>query len=225
MLIGAQLALLIAVFAGMGALALYLSRDPSADEIYSRVADRVDEDAPLTSVEREIDQFLELYPEDTRAAEFRRYKERIELDRLERKLRRQARDGGAADHSLQPAEQLYLRAANLAESSPEEAALMFESLVNLYGPDIQGVKNDEVDAIVELARERLTKLREEVAKLEKSKSAALAERLVAAEQLAKTEPQQAAAMYRAIIDIHGGDAWAKNIVETARARLEELNKL
>jgi serine/threonine-protein kinase len=219
--IAAQLALLISVFVGMGAMALYLSRDPSADDLYARVAERGD-DASLSSVEREIDQFLELYPEDVRAAELRRYKERIELERLERKLRRQARDRGAADPSLLPAEQLYLQAAELADRDPAEAALLFESLVNLYGPAAEGAKNDDVDAIVELARERLTKLREEVAKLEKIKATALAERLATAEALAKTAPTQAAAMYRAIISVYGGDAWAGSMVERARARLKDV---
>jgi serine/threonine-protein kinase len=219
--IAAQLLLLISVFAGMGATALYLSRDPSADDLYARVAERGDDDS-LSSVEREIDQFLDLYPNDERAAELRRYKERIDLERLERKLRRQARDRGAADPSLLPAEQLYLQAAELADSDPAQAAMLFESLVNLYGPDVQGAKNEDIDAIVELARERLARLREEVAKLEKIRATALAERLATAEALAKTSPQQAAAMYRAVINVYGGDAWAGSMVEKARTRLKEL---
>jgi serine/threonine-protein kinase len=219
--IAAQLLLLISVFAGMGAMALYLSRDPSADDLYARVAERGDDDS-LSSVEREIDQFLELYPNDDRATELRRYKERIDLERLERKLRRQARDRGSADPSLLPAEQLYLRAAALADSDPAQAASLFEGLVNLYGPDVRGASNEDIDAIVELARERLAKLREEVAKLEKLEANALAERLATAEVLAKTSPQQAAAMYRAIVDVYSRDAWAGSMVEKARAQLKEL---
>jgi hypothetical protein len=68
----------------------------------------------------------------------------------------------------------------------------------------------------------LSKLREEVAKLEKIKATALAERLATAEALAKTAPTQAAAMYRAIISVYGGDAWAGSMVERARARLKDV---
>ena len=45
------------------------------------------------------------------------------------------RRGGAlrSDPSLLPAEQLYLRAAGLADWSPDKSLAMLESLVNLYG--------------------------------------------------------------------------------------------
>ncbi|MCI0335579.1 MAG: serine/threonine protein kinase [Planctomycetes bacterium] len=226
LLIVGQLAALAAVLGGMGAFAVYLSRPPSADELYTIVSDRGDGDdgASLGSVEREINKFLALYPDDPRADKLHRYKQQIELDKLERQLRRQARDSGSADPSLLPAEQLYLRAADLANSSPDEAVTMFQALVDLYGPTAPGKADNDVSAIVELAKQRLASLRADLTKSHERQLAALRERLDVAEKLSKTNPQQASAMYRAIIELYQSNDWAHEIVEPARNRLEELNK-
>jgi hypothetical protein len=222
-MIAAQLVSLIAVFAAMGALALYLSRSPTADELYASVAERGgDEDAPLGSVEPQIKQFLTLYPQDPRAAELRRYQERIELQKLERKLHRQARDSGSADPGLLPAEQLYVRAADLVDTAPDQSIRLFESLIHLYGPATAGTENEKVAAVVELAKERLKTLRGDVQKLYDRQRAALAERLAVAQQLSKSDPGTAFAMYEAIIILHERDAWASDAVGEARARLKEF---
>jgi serine/threonine protein kinase len=224
LLIAVQLAALVAVLAGMGALAVYLSRPPSANALYQTVSQRGegDDEASLGSVESEVDKFLELYPNDPRAHELQRYKERIELDRLERKLRRRARDSGSTDPSLLPAEQLYLRAASAAEASPDEALALLQSLVELYGPSAPDEADDQVAAIVQLAARRLAALRTDLDKSHKRQLAALGDRLDAAQHLLKNNPQQAAAMYQAIIDLHEGDAWAEKVVGEARSRLAEL---
>ena len=46
----------------------------------------------------------------------------------------------------------------------------------------------------------------------------------AAERLSATKPQEAAAMYGAIVDLFGDSAWAKDIVAEARQRLSELER-
>jgi serine/threonine-protein kinase len=224
LMIGAQLIGLVAVLGGMAAVLTYLSRPPSADELYTAVVSRGDGegDAPLSTVEREIDTFLELYADDPRAGELRRYKERIDLEKHERKLRRDARNSGSADPSLQPVEQLFVQAADLAENSPDEAIARFQSLIDLYGPTASEKKDDDVAAIVELARQRLAALRGEVAKSHERQLAALKDRLEVAGQLANRDPKQAAEMYRAIIDLYGDKEWAADAVTQAKERFEGL---
>jgi hypothetical protein len=39
-----------------------------------------------------------------------------------------------------------------------------------------------------------------------------------------SDPQQAAAMYRAIIDLYQHEPWAEKVVADARGRLEELEQ-
>jgi serine/threonine-protein kinase len=223
-LVAAQLAALGAVLAGIAAGAIYVSRPPSADKLYQTItssADREDE-ASLANVANEIEEFLALYPHDSRAGELRKYERQIELDRLERKLSRQARGGDALHPSLLPVEQLYLQAHNRAESAPEESAELLQSLIDLYGPKGGEEKDDQAADVVRLAKRRLTLLREQIAEQHKRQLASLSERLDAAERLLPTNAEQAAAMYRAIVDLHGSDAWAGEVVAQARARLEQM---
>lgn len=224
-LIAAQLVCLIAILGGIVWFLYYISQPATADDLYAAVAERGDgeNDAPLGAKEREIDAFLRLYPDDRRATEMRRYKQRVELDKRERKLRREARDGGIADPSLLPVERLYLRAANLVESSPEAAVVTFQSLIDLYGPTAAEAQDEDVAAIVQLARERLTSLQDDLANMQERQRATLAERMHVAETLSETEPQQAAAMYRAIVELHQNDKWASDVVAEARSRLETLD--
>ena len=228
LLIARQLGVLAAALAGVVALTMYFSRDPSADDLYAAVSDRGEGDSPalLSTVEDEVNEFLKLYPNDPRARELQRYKERIELDKLERRLRRLARDSDSADPSLLPAEQLYLRAADVAETSPGEAVALLQSLVDLYGPGTNDAapseSNDEVSAIVALSNRRLATLRGDLTKMHERQLADLRERLKVAERLKQTNSSEAARMYQAIIDLHGGDAWAADVVAEARAKLDAI---
>jgi serine/threonine-protein kinase len=224
-LITAQLAALAAVLTGMVALAFYLSRAPTADELYQIVADRNGDDgAPLSTVEAEVNEFIVLYPNDPRAREIERYKERIELDKLERRLWRESRSGGTADPSLSPAEQLYLQAVSIMETSPDEAVAMLESLVALYGPTASDAKADEqISAIVALAKRRLPSLRNDLDKMRERRLTSLRERMDVAGQLSPSDSEEAIRMYQAIIDLHGKDKWAAEIVATARDKLAKLN--
>jgi serine/threonine-protein kinase len=222
LVVAAQLAALAALLGGMIAVAFHLSRAPTADELYAIISEHGsrNEDGSLVGVESEIDTFLNAHADDPRAPELRHYKERIELEKTERKLRRKGRDGEHVDPSLLPAERLYLRAADLAENSPESAAAMLRSLIDLYGPG----NNDEseVHAVVELAKQRLTSLDADLKKLHERELKALSERLEVAERLAKTAPTRARSMLDAILALHGNDPWATDVVKRARSMLEKL---
>jgi eukaryotic-like serine/threonine-protein kinase len=242
--VAAQLGGLVAVLLSLGAFAVYLSRPPSADKLYALISSRVDndDDASLVKVENEVADFLNRFPNDPRADTLRSYRERIELDKLERKLQRQMRSRGVANVALLPAEELYLQAINAAPTSPEKSLVMFESLVDLYGAEAahapteggsasaQSDKRadrdatDRTNAAVQLARRRIEKMRAELDQQHAAKLAALNERLGAAERLAATNREQAIAMYRAIVALHQDDSWANAAVEKARGQLVALEK-
>jgi hypothetical protein len=238
-----QLAGLAAVLGGMAALALYLSRPPSADELYRTITSTssADDDASLGNVEREINEFLAMYPNDSRAAELVRYREQVLLDRVERKLQRGARGNDSAEAELIPAERLYLRAVGMANDSPEAAAATLKSLIDLYGAeDTRGggdqssasqtaaSENDNVrermNIVVQLAERRLAALQTTIAKQRDVQIADLRERVKAAQQLADSDPQRAAAIYRAIVDLHSHDEWAAEVVQEATSQLARLQK-
>jgi eukaryotic-like serine/threonine-protein kinase len=238
-----QLVALLAVLSCMGGVAWYLSRPATADQLYSAITAQIEagDSASIAKTESELDEFLNRFPQDPRIANVKSYKERLELDRLERKLLRLARTDASSAKSLVPVEQLYLRAATIAESQPDTAAAMLKSLVDLYGPDVppndvqtkagslpstnveSGVPDRTAD-VVQLARRKIDSLRSESVRLHKDQLAAIAERLDAAEKVAKKDSSQAAAMYRAIVDLHHNDAWAQSVVATARGRLAKLSQ-
>ncbi len=240
--VGLQLAGLAAVLGGMTALAFYLSRPPTANELYRTITStsNSDDDVSLGNVEREINEFLTMYPNDSRAAELVRYREQVALDKAERRLQREARGTGSAEAELLPAERLYLRAVDMAQVSPEAAAGILQSLIDLYGANTtkepandstgsaSAKRNAELDdrvrTVVQLAERRQKTLQDEIAKQRQVQLADLRERLQTAEQLTESNPQRAAAMYQAIVSLHANEAWAADIVQEARGQLAELQK-
>ncbi len=238
-----QLAALAVVLGAIGGIAWHLSQPPSADKLYSSVMARIDADdvTSLVRAENELNEFLTRYPEDPRAAEFERYRVRIELDKFERKLQRRTRGSAATDPSLLPVEQLYLRAAGMADTDPDKALAMFASLVNLYGTGALPVDSaggmgatsrddPERDAaartsnIVQQAHRRIGTLRADLDRQRERELAALNERLDAGDKLSKTDSGAAAAIYQAIIDLHQGDTWAESAIKKAHSRLAKIKK-
>jgi hypothetical protein len=236
--VAGQLAALAAVIVGMAATALYLSRPPSADELYQTIKSRrvAADDASLANAEREIDEFLQHHPTDPRADELARYHEQIILDKAERKLQREGR-GGTLDSALLPAEQLYLRALNMANASPNAALSMLQSLVDLYSERSPAQASDRpekgvasagddrtvrIRVTVQLAKRRLAELQKGLAKQRETQLAEIRERLETAARLMESNPHQAALMYRAIIDLYEPQPWAAEAVAEARRHLEKM---
>jgi hypothetical protein len=155
-------------------------------------------------------------------------------------LQLQPRRGGLSDPSLLPVEVLYLRAMNMAQSSPEAAIAILESLVKLYGRAGADVASNERGSIaamdtatagddaarsarcVQLAQQQLASLRDDVAKQTTRQLASVQERLAAADELKARDPRAARDMYHAIIDLYGKDAWAAEAVRQARQGIAEL---
>jgi serine/threonine-protein kinase len=218
-LIGLALAL-----AAIGGLGLYLSRPASPDQLYERISSNAEADDvdSMRAVEREIGEFVSRFPKDPRTAELKQYQQRIELDRMNRRLQMQSRRSGLADPKLRPVEVLYLEAMNAASSSPEQAIGMLESLITLYSAD--GMKStDERSAMcVQLAERQLALLREDFAKLTSRQLSEIQGRLAAADALASEHPDQARDMYQAIVSLYGDRPWAAAVVAEAHQKLDSL---
>jgi serine/threonine-protein kinase len=241
LLLAGQLAVTVAILGTIGWAAWRVSRPPSADALYATVMSRIeaDETGSLVRVETEVNDFIKRFPNDPRVSRFEEFKDRIELNKLERTLERRARGNATAMPVLLPAEQLYLRAASAADSDPDQALKLLESLVNLYGParsdaapkaqrELEKDSEAEVGVrtadVVQLAERRMKTLRADVERLREKDLATLNERLAVAEKLEKSDADRAAGIYKAIIDLHHSDAWAEAIVAKARTRMAELKK-
>jgi hypothetical protein len=231
----------LALLAGATGAIVYLSRPASADKLYATITAKVesDDDPSLGKVENEVSDFLTRFPDDPRAERLRGYQERIELDKLDRKLQRESRNGGSIDRSTLPAERLYLQGIAEANNSPEKALSLLQSLLDLYGaqgPTDSAARQDAKSAtesrnaesrtadVVQLAKRRIKSLETEAARLQSERLAAIEKRMRVAAEIAKENPEVAAAMYRAVIRLYADDAGAAAIVATARERLAELEK-
>ncbi|HEX4414427.1 MAG TPA: serine/threonine-protein kinase [Lacipirellulaceae bacterium] len=239
-LIISQVAVFLAIIAAGAYGIRYVSQPPSADKLYAAITSKVDgdDDPSLGKVENEVDEFLKRFPNDSRADLLKTYKETIQLDRLDRKLQRQTR--GTINPPLLPIEQQYLDAISSAAMSPEKGISQLSALVDLYD---DGATNDATDLrpttrkqkldrdmndrtanVVLLAKRRIQGLRADLAKQREEQLTALGERLAAAESLVTTNPERAAAIFRAIVNLHGDDAWADAVVRKARDGLVKLQK-
>lgn len=244
LLVAGQLLAFVVIIATVAGTLAYISRPMSADKLYATIMSRVDrdDDASVGQVEDEVRDFLTRFPDDTRARELRNYQERIELDKLERKLQREARAGWATNTTLLPAERLYLEAAALEASNPEGSLALLKSLVELYefgspttlanqaispiAKKKAGERSvaDRTSDVVRLARQRIGSLTSDIHKQREQELAVLQERLGVARQLRAARPEQAAAICRAIVNLHGNDKWAVAAVAEARSLLASLGR-
>lgn len=214
----APLTVLLAATALATAGVWYVTRPASADDLYAEIEAAATDDAPdrLRDVETEINAFAERFPSDPRAAEINRYREQLELQRAERRLRLLAR-GAGPDAELAPLERMYIEAIRQADAHPERAVAQLSALVALYGGDAD--LNESQRQALALARRQLARLQKEVDARAAKHLKMLAERLDRADELRADNPKQAQEMWRAIIQLYGDKPWAGEAVERARERL------
>ena len=219
-----QLVALTAALVAMGWLGWVLTRPASADDVYTTVLDHVERngDDDLRPVADELADFLQRFPEDPRAEELTSYAEELELQRLERKLRTQARLTGGGDRH--PVADIFSEAMALADANPARAASMLRDLLTLYpreGAAKAGLNADQGDYLT-LAERQLVKLDARLNREAKEQQPMLRDRALAAERLEKDDPAAAIAMYRALVSLYGDKPWAARVVATARERLVAL---
>jgi exonuclease VII small subunit len=154
--------------------------------------------------------------DDPRRVELLGYQERIELDRLDRRLGRRARRPGQ-DGSLLPVERAYIEAVRLLEHDGPQGVDRLKSVIELYeqGSDASATTR----RCLELAQRRLQQHRIEVAQIVEDDLAALDARLQLAERLSSTEPETARKMFQAVVDLYGDKPWAASAVARAQDAL------
>ena len=220
--LAAQAAAFVAALGLLGWGAWRLTRPASADAVYAAIAERVEQQGTedLRPVADDVADFLARFPNDPRAAEIKSYADELELQRLERQLRVRARLHGAQE--AQTAANVLASAMALQESDPTRAATMLEDLLALYpatGAAASGVSELQRSYLT-LAERQLARLRTQIAEHSKDLLPDLQQRLQAAQRLEKSAPDQAASMYRALVDLFQNQPWAKTIVDQAQARLK-----
>jgi serine/threonine protein kinase len=201
----------------------YLGRPESDDYLF----ERIDAAAGSSEVDNEIREFLERFPKHSRYDEIDKYRRKLDIDKLERKLLNQSRNAPDSNRRLLPIERHCLEALELAQHDPAAAEQMFAAILILddraiSGP-LDGKEAKRRAACLQLAAGRQRELKSVVADLAARERPGLLEKLRLAEELAVEEPQQAQEIYHAIVILYHDQSWANEIVGTARAGLQALN--
>jgi serine/threonine-protein kinase len=201
-------------------LAWYMLQPPTADRLYRHIQRQTEGESidSLEQAEDEIRQFLDRFPHDPRSDNLKDFARRIDLSRLESRLEREAK-GIGAQSSHTPVERSYLSALGAARSDPEAGIAKFQAMIDLFGAvkDASGMN----ELCVQLAKKRLTEVRHQIEVQSREELHVVEERLHRADELQATDPDRAKTIYRAIIVLYQGKAWAKGAVQRAQAALEK----
>lgn len=213
------MAVAVAVLAGLVIFALL---PPSAETLYRQIAAKAESGdlEKLQSVDAEIRQFLQRFPEDARASELEKYRERLDVARLEKQSQFKARVG--AGGSL-PVQRAYLDAVRLTESDPQRALARFTAIVAVFD-GVAGESEEESEAnenYVKLARKQIEELQTNVQELSAAQQKLVAARLDQADKLRAESPESAAQIYRGVVELYGDKQWASELVERAKNALEK----
>lgn len=221
-LVSPQTWLLIGSLACLALIAVWMLRPPSADKLYSQIVASASDENPERLIEAEpsIAKFLEHYPDDERAKEIEGYRDDIELTKLERRFDRRAKQLKVD----QPEERAYAEAMQIAPLDPQRAIALLEALLALYGPTDASETGSKLPAsprelTVQLARKKLSRLRETAKEQSREDLRVLKRQLAEADKLKVTEPARARAMWEGIIVLYEKKPWAQGVVEQARQRL------
>lgn len=194
---------------------------PSADTLYAEVAAAAEsgELEKLQAVDGQVRQFLERFPDDSRADEVQQYRERLDVARLDVQSKFKARVGVGG--SL-PVQRAYLEAVRLAESDPEKAAARFAAIVAVFDGAV-GESDEETQANadhVKLARQKLEDLQASIEESSATQQKLIAARLEEADKLRTKSPESAAKIYRGVVELYGEKPWARDLVARARQAIE-----
>lgn len=212
-----QVIVLVAAIAGLGLGTWYFLRPASLDQLYAR-AIAANENDSLAEAEADITAFLRRADsDDPHRPELEELLDRIEVDRLERRLEKRSRLRGKAQE-LSPVERDYVEALKQVDIDPEAGMKRMTALVDLYGGDT-GAQPAVVRQCLELARRKLEALRKDVAAYRQEHRDLISAQLDRADALVHKNPKTSQKIWRAVIELYDGKHWADDLVAQARAKL------
>lgn len=204
----------------LGLVVRWALQPPTAEALYKRIK-ATTADGSIDSLRRaedDIRDFLFRYSNDRNATELRKFQTELDLDNLQRKFDLLVRRPRYKE-KLQPIERAYVEAMNYVLLAPELGMAKLQATVDLYDRSEHDTEVGELCLI--LARRRLTQLREDVRKRAAEQLDLLKKRLDDADDLRQSEPDQAEAMYRAVVELYAEKPWATDAVQRARDALKK----
>jgi serine/threonine protein kinase len=212
--VGGLLALL-----GLAAWAIIAPLRPRSDsQLYEQIADAAQNETAesLLSVNDQIEEFLERFPDHPKADEVRAWRQDVQLHRLESKFERLAR--GQGDHrKITSVERVYLEAIQLADTQPVLAVTKLESLVDVYdsSPDL----DERSRLCMDLALSQIERLRRDADAWTDEHLQLILAQLDRADALDPSDAATAQAVRRGVVQLYAARPWAAAAVERARQSL------
>lgn len=204
----------------VGAIVFVVTRQPSADQLATTIQAAVDEQGTdgVLNVEADLNQFLQRYPDDPRAEQFREYVQQLELYRLQRNFDRRARRH-SEEKGLLPVERLYLQAQRNVTADPATALAQFQAIVQLLkndrDPAATAFDRRAAEQCLALAEKQIEQLRAVVEKTQQQQRLLIRRQLERADAIAADKPDEAAAIRQSIVTLFGDKPWAADLVNEA----------
>jgi serine/threonine-protein kinase len=208
---------LAAVLVGVATVIWYAWQPPSADRMYEKISTVAGDGTieALTDIDDEIDQFLELYPDDERAVEVADYQRQVEENRLERRYARRVRMG-ERNTAASAIERAYFDAMAHKDLDPAACRRKLQALVDLYQGEPDGKLPSAVAECLTMARRQLDRLAEQSNQHTEGDVQLLRRQLERARGLSRNDPAGARVIWQAIVELYGDQRWAEPLVDEAR---------
>jgi eukaryotic-like serine/threonine-protein kinase len=203
--------LLVAIVASAVYGVYLVTRPPTAEQLFTKIEAGA---SRPTSVSREIDRFLELYPDDERAAQVGELQKVANVMAYHKRLVAKNRLPG--QNRLTNIEQKFLSVMDEVQKDAAVGYPQLESFVTLYdaGDQTPAANLDVVAA----AKMMLRKVKDDLEKETNINRRQINDAL----QRASDQPEQAAEIYRSIIQMYESNLQVADLVETARYYLKEI---
>ena len=214
-----------------------MTRPRTADQLFQTItAESQSADPDLRSIRAELDQFLNQYPADRRAASIASLQQELRVDILEARMRRRV----IGPRNVSAIERDYRSALTRETESPTAALKAMEAVLTLY-PYKQLQSDDMYSAVdyeiwLKLIQRQIKRL-ELPAKIEQEEDIARATKVVDKanalydQALAKDNSvdadkllEQSRRMLQSVIQTYSGRPHAADIVQTAKRALETTTK-
>jgi len=207
------LAAALVLTAGVG---WYFLQPPSAQSLYARISTAA-ANGRLVEVKEEVNQFLQYYSQDPRAATIVGYQESIEGFQLKERAILQARllNKKYRDSALG---QEYLATLEIATTDPETAAQRLAALITLYR---HLTEEKQIKPFIRAAEGQLPFIQQQAEERIAGEKKLISDRLDAARQVQLDDPEGAKRICRAIRLIYGDRPWAASLVQEAEDLLGE----
>jgi serine/threonine protein kinase len=209
---------LVATMLSLGLAAWYWLQPPSAERLYSRISEAAAQDKieRLLDVERDIRDFVDYYSMDRRVRELQTYLQEIDLYRLERKFQFRGKFM-SKNEALAPIERAYIEAMGYVNLDPTLGRKKLQSLLDLFRDVPES--NKRARECLNLARRQLDRLQQQAAAQDDDDRKLIETQLAHAEALQDADPDGAARIRRAVVELYGDEPWAEPLVRTAREAL------